>query len=158
LDNLAILHDRDAVGQPDRLVKVMGDEHDCFLQHRLQANEFILHFAPDQRVEGGKRLVEEPKLGFHGQRPGDADALLLTTRKLAGIGRFAAPQTDPFDHFHRPLSADVGFTSRTAPIRPAASTAAGDGSDIAANFCVARLPNSFQTLRQISLDWVMRNL
>ena len=35
------------------------------------------HLAPDERVEGGERLVEEPELGPYRERAGNAHSLLL---------------------------------------------------------------------------------
>src|SRR3546814_17489905 len=81
----AVLHDGDAVGQADRFVEVVGDEDDGFAQHRLQAQELVLHLAADQRVERRERLVEEPDLRPHRQRAGDADEMLLAARQTARI-------------------------------------------------------------------------
>ena len=78
LDDLAVLHDGDAVGEPDRLVEIMGDEDDGLVQRALQADELGLHFAPDQRIERGKGLVEEPDLGL------DREASARCRRAAAG--------------------------------------------------------------------------
>ena len=50
LDDLAVFHDGDAVGKPDGFIEIMGDEDYRLLEHTLQAQEFRLHLAPDQRI------------------------------------------------------------------------------------------------------------
>src|SRR3546814_3992171 len=80
----------------------MGDEDDGLAQHRLQAQELVLHLAADQRVERRERLVEEPDLRLHRQRAGDADALLLAARQLARIVGLAALEADQLDHLAGP--------------------------------------------------------
>ena len=82
LHDAAVLHDGDTIGEPDRLVEVVGDEYDGLLQHRLQPQELVLHLTPDQGIERGERLVEEPDVRVGGERTGDADALLLSAGKL----------------------------------------------------------------------------
>ena len=77
LDDLAVLHDREPVGEPDRFIEIMGDEHDCLLEHALEAHELRLHLAADKRIEGGERLVEKPDFGLYRERAGNADPLLL---------------------------------------------------------------------------------
>ncbi len=102
LDDAPVAHDGDAVGEPYRLVEVVGDEDDGLLQLRLQPQELVLHLAADQRVERGERLVEEPQLRTDRQRAGDADALLLAARKLARQVGLAALEADEGDHLARP--------------------------------------------------------
>ncbi len=102
LDDAPGAHDGDAVGQPDRLVEVVGDEDDGLLQDRLQPQELVLHLAADQRIERRERLVEEPELGADRQRAGDADALLLAAGELAREARLAAAEANELDHLARP--------------------------------------------------------
>ena len=54
-----------------------------FCSTALQAQELVLHLAPDQRIERRERLVEEPELGLDRERAGDADPLLLAAGELA---------------------------------------------------------------------------
>ena len=105
LDDLAILHDGDAVGQPDRLVEIMGDEDDGLVQHVLQPHQLVLHLAADQRIERRERLVEEPDFRLGREAAGDADALLLAAGQFARIEMLAAAQADQLDHLARPLLA-----------------------------------------------------
>ena len=58
LDDRAVLHDRNAVGEPDRLVEVVSDEHDGLVQHRLQAQELVLHAA----CQGADRRFGDDRL------------------------------------------------------------------------------------------------
>ena len=57
--------------------------------------ELILHLPADERIEDGKRLVEEPQRRAHRQRAGKTDALLLTARTLAGAGLLAPFESSP---------------------------------------------------------------
>ena len=98
LDDLAVLHDGDAVGKPDRLVEIMGDEDDRLVQHILQPHQFVLHLAADQRVERRKRLVEEPDLGLGRQAAGNAHPLLLAARQFTRVEMLATAKADQVDH------------------------------------------------------------
>ena len=60
LDNPAVAHDRDAVGEADRLGKVMRHEKDCFLEPCLKFQQFVLKLLADQRVKRAEGLVEKP--------------------------------------------------------------------------------------------------
>ena len=107
LHDLAVAHDGDAVGEPDRLVEIVGDEDDGLLQKVLQTQELVLHLAADQRVERGERLVEEPELRADGERAGDAHALLLAAGKLLRQILLAPAEPDELDHLARALLALV---------------------------------------------------
>ena len=98
LHDAPVLHDGDAIGEPDRLVEVVGDEHDGLLQHRLQPQELVLHLTPDQRIERGERLVEKPDVRVGGERAGDADALLLSAGELVRQIVLAALEPDERGH------------------------------------------------------------
>ena len=76
----------------------MGDEDDRLLQLALQAQELVLHLAPDQRIESAERLVEEPDSGLTASAAGDADPLLLAARELRGDA-VAPAQADELDDF-----------------------------------------------------------
>ena len=77
-------HDDDAVGEPDSLVEIVGDEQDGLPDDLLQPQEFVLQLVADQRVECGERLVEEPDVRVDGKRARNTDALLLAAGKLVG--------------------------------------------------------------------------
>ncbi len=80
----------------------MGDEHDGLAEHRLKPGEFILHLAPDQRIEGGEGFIQEPDLRLNRQAAGDAHALLLAPGELAREMELAALEAHQFDDLARP--------------------------------------------------------
>ncbi len=78
------LEDRDPVGHLDRLVHVVGDEHDRLPEARLEAEELVLEPLATDGVHGAEWLVHEQdgRIGGHGPR--HAHALALP----AGQGRW----------------------------------------------------------------------
>ena len=76
----------------------MRDEDDGLVQHLLQPHELVLHLPADERVECREGLVEEPQFRFHGERAGDADALLLAAGEFPRVGVLAPGESDQFDH------------------------------------------------------------
>ena len=72
-----------------------------FLQHALQAQELVLHLAPDQGIERRERFVQKPDFRLDRERAGDADALLLAAGQLARIIALASLQADQLDHLER---------------------------------------------------------
>ena len=98
LDNPPLVHDGYPIGQTDGFVEVVRDEDDGLMQKVLEAEEFILHFPPDQRVERRKRLVQKPYVGLDGERSTNPHALLLTSRQLSRIVAFTTLQSDQFDN------------------------------------------------------------
>ena len=73
---MPVPHDGDPIGELQRFQEVVGDEDDGLPQRGLQPQEFILHLAPDQRIERAERLVEKPQGWFYGKASCDADTLL----------------------------------------------------------------------------------
>ena len=114
-----VLHDRDAIGEPQRLVEVVGDEHDALAEHLLQTQELVLHVAPDQRIERRERLVEKPDVRLDREAAGDADTLLLAAGQLARETVLAPFQSDQTDDLERPLAPRV-------PVLPAHLERVGD--------------------------------
>ncbi len=84
-DHPTLGEDHHLVRQGERLVDVMGDEHDRLAELALQAVQLDLEVGSHDRVHRPERLVHQQDVGVAGQGPGDAHALLLTTRELAGI-------------------------------------------------------------------------
>lgn len=78
-------HHRDHGAQFDGLVDVVGDEDDGLAQFVLDAQEFVLQSLADHGVDGGERLVHEQHGRIGGERPGHADALLLTAGELVRV-------------------------------------------------------------------------
>ena len=86
-------HD-DAVGQLDGLGHVVGDEHDG--PPRLQPDplQMLPQRARRHGVEVREGLVHEQHVRLHGERPRDADALLLATGELGREAVRAVAQPD----------------------------------------------------------------
>lgn len=108
LDQPAVLEQQDAVTQQHGLVEVVGDEHDRLLEVLLQADEQLLHVAPDQWVQRGVGLVHQEHLGVAGQRPGQPDPLLHAARELAGQRVGAVAEADLLQRPLRLLPAGAG--------------------------------------------------
>ena len=103
LDDLAVTHDHDVIAELERLGEVVGDEHHGLADLVVEAQDLVLHVAPDERVERAERLVEEHDLGIHGEGPGQPDPLLHAARQLVGIAVGVALQPDEVDHRAGPL-------------------------------------------------------
>ena len=93
----------DLVAELDGLVDVVGDEHDGLAELALQPQELVLELLADDRVDGGERLVHQHHRRVGGERPRDADALLLAAGEL---GRVAVGEcrveADPLEQLRRP--------------------------------------------------------
>ncbi len=79
LQDATLVHHRDAVGHGERLVLIVGDEHESdagFLLHPLQ---FELHVPAQHEVERRQRLVQQQQFRARGQGPCQRHTLLLTT-------------------------------------------------------------------------------
>src|SRR4028119_53365 len=53
----------------------VGDEPGGLARPLAQARELVLQLPPQERIEGGERLVHEQDRRVRGERPGDADPL-----------------------------------------------------------------------------------
>src|SRR5512137_1330981 len=89
LDKLSKHHEGGVVGDPGRLLHVVGDDHDRVVL--LETLDQVLDPGRGDGVDGRAGLVEEDDLGLDGQRPGDAEALLLPAREGKGILVEAVP-------------------------------------------------------------------
>src|SRR6185503_17541 len=79
LDDLAEVHDRDAVADVTNDRQVVRDEQIRQLEAILQLLEQIDDLRLNGHVERGDRLVGDDEVGLHGESARDADALTLTT-------------------------------------------------------------------------------
>src|SRR4051812_40866547 len=75
LDELAGEEERGRVGHARGLLHVLRDDDDR--EARLEVVDELLDAQRGDRVERRARLVHEDHLGLHGDRAGDAQALLL---------------------------------------------------------------------------------
>ena len=87
----ADLEDRDPVAHLDRLVDVVGDEHDRLADLGLQAQELVLEALAVDRVDRAERLVHQHQRRVGGERAGDADALALAAGELRRVARAPSP-------------------------------------------------------------------
>jgi hypothetical protein len=67
------------VGHPRRLLHVVGDDRDGVAV--LELVDELLDLRGGDGVQRRSGLVHQEHLGLHRQRPGDAQALLLTARE-----------------------------------------------------------------------------
>ena len=84
-DHAALAEDDDLVGQQERLVDVVGDEHDGLAELALQPVELGLQVGAHDRVDGAEGLVHQQDVRIRRKTTGHAHALLLTARELTGI-------------------------------------------------------------------------
>ena len=93
LGDHAMVHEHDPVGDLAGEVHLVG--HD---QHGHAARGEVAHhgqhLADQLRVERARDLVEQHRLGLHGERAGDRDALLLAAGELLGIVVAAVGEAD----------------------------------------------------------------
>ncbi len=82
LDEAAVAHDRDPVGDGHRFFLVVGDEDHRRLDLAVDADQFGAHLAAEGRVEAGERFVEQEEVRAADERLGNGDALPLAARKL----------------------------------------------------------------------------
>ncbi len=76
LDQLAVQHEDGGIGDPRRLLHVVGDDHD---RHPLlQLADQLLDPQRRDRVERRAGLIHQQHLGVDRERAGDAKALLLS--------------------------------------------------------------------------------
>lgn len=80
----ALGHHGHAVAQHDRLVHVVGDEHDRLVEAVLQLDHLALQIGAHERIHRGEGLVHEQDRRVGGQCAGHAHALLLSSRQLRG--------------------------------------------------------------------------
>ena len=90
LDDLAVLHHADAVGDPAHDAEVMRDEQHRHAEPPLQLLEQPQYLRLHGDVERGGGLVGDQKVGLVGERHGDHHALALATGQLVRIAGEAA--------------------------------------------------------------------
>src|SRR3989442_9958575 len=88
--DMPVVHDDDAVGDLERLLLVVRDEHAGHVQLVVQAPEPLAELLAHACVERPEGLVEQEDLGFGRQRAGERHALALPARDLTGHGALVA--------------------------------------------------------------------
>ena len=90
-------HHDDAVGQEQRLLDIVGDEHDgapVTGPHLLQP---LLHRTAGDRVEGAERLVEQEHGSRHEEGAEQRDPLPHATRECRGPRAFEPREAEPLE-------------------------------------------------------------
>ena len=100
-------HHRDAVGEIDRLLHVVGDEDHGLGRALPDAQQLGLHQAARLRVERAERLVHQQDVRIEGERARDRGALLHAAGELRGIAVLEAGEADQLDEVLRALLALV---------------------------------------------------
>ncbi len=99
LDDPPVAQDGDRVGQRQRLLLVVGDEHRRHALLSQQRVDLLAHAAAQRRVQRGERLVQQQRLRTSGQRAGERHALLLAAGEL--VRQAPCQRRDP-DHLQQP--------------------------------------------------------
>ncbi len=90
LDDLARVHDRDAVGDLEEQREIVRDEQHRELELALQVTHLLQDLALHDDVERGRRLVHDHELRVQRERHRDDHALAHAARELVGVGANAA--------------------------------------------------------------------
>ena len=94
-----VFHHSNPVTEPQRLIEVMGDEHDGATLFGLETQQLVLHVVADERVERRKWLIEEQDLGVKGKCAGQAYTLLHASRQLIRVMVCPTVQPDKRENF-----------------------------------------------------------
>ena len=89
-----MVHDRDPVRHAERLLLVVGDDHEGDADLVLQADQLELHLLAQLAIERRERLVEQQHLGALDQGARERHALPLTARELVGPALLQAVEPD----------------------------------------------------------------
>ncbi len=81
----AFVHHRDAIGDFERFLLIVGDEHAGDVNLVMQLAQPTAQFEPDLRVQRAERFVEQQDAGFNGQGARQRDPLALASGELRGI-------------------------------------------------------------------------
>ena len=98
LDDLAGVHQGDAVADEQRLVLVVRDVDDRHAELAVEARELELHVFAESAVEGGQGLVEEQEPRLVDQRAGERDALALAPAQFGDLAVADVRELDEFEH------------------------------------------------------------
>ena len=87
LDDLAEVHDGDALGNVPHDEKIVRDEKIRDAELFLQLLKHVDDLRLNGNVQRGHGLVADDELGVHGESSGNADSLALTAGKLMCVAR-----------------------------------------------------------------------
>ena len=111
-------HHHHAIRQQHRLVDVVGDHHHRVAEPRMDLHDAVLQMGAGQRVERAERLVHQQHLGLHGERAGDADALLHAAGDLVRALVLGLRHLHQLEIVHHPVVAlGLGLATSRTPCR-----------------------------------------
>src|SRR5919106_1166062 len=111
LDDRALAHERDPVGEREGLLAVVRDEHDGDADPAEDRRELVAHRPAQERIDVRPGLVEEDGLGRGRKRARESDALLLAAGELV---REAVPERREADHLEQLRDAARTVAARDA--------------------------------------------
>ncbi len=110
LDDLALLHHADPVGDAPHDPQIMGDEQQGHAFVALQFGQQFQNLRLNRHIERRGGLVGDQDVGLVGQRHGDHHPLSLPTRQLMRIGVQTAcrlADADTLQQVHDPVARGV---------------------------------------------------
>src|SRR5262245_11712432 len=119
----ALVHHHHAVGHRQRLFLVVRHHDGGDADLLLQTADLAAQADALERVERGKRLIEQQKSRGCGERARERDALLLAAGQLARVFRLAARQADQLEQLEDPAG---DLAARHAPVDQAVADVGGD--------------------------------
>ncbi len=117
------VHDRDAVGDRERLLLVVRDVDGGRAVGALQLADLDAHVDAQLGVEVGQRLVEHQQRRFDHERAGQRHALLLAARERRGIAVGERAEADALQH-RRDAPGALGPAATPRCFRPKATLSA----------------------------------
>ncbi len=116
--DVGVVHDRDVVGDGERLLLVVGDQQGRHVDLLVQAAQPLAQLGADLGVQRAERLVEQQHLRLDRQRSGERHALALSAAEL---GRVALGEAAEADDLEQLVDALVGLLlGRLADLQPEA--------------------------------------
>ena len=97
-DDMAEVHDGDAVGEVADDAEVVGDEEVREVEFALDVLEQIEYLGLDGDIEGAGAFIADDDVGFDGEGAGQADALALAARELVRVAAEGGGGETDFGH------------------------------------------------------------
>ena len=110
----AVVHDDDAIGELERLLLVVRDEHAGHVQLVVEPAQPAAQVLAHLRVERAERLVEQQHPRLDRERAGERHALALAARELVGIAGGEAAELHEVEQLAHPV-ADLAFRRPRRP-------------------------------------------
>ena len=103
-DRTTLIEHMDAVAEPHDDRHVVFDQQHAAVQAAADVADDLPQLVALALVEAGCRLIQQQEARTHGERTGDADTPLFPERQSIGPCRSLGRQTEPAQHFVRPLA------------------------------------------------------